>query len=102
MAARPIELVYLRVRAIAATPPVQLREILPGGEAPTNARKADRRCYFGRSAGWCTTPVYDGDALMAGNKIAGPALIEEAGSTILVPGGARSEVDAFGNYLIHL
>ena len=37
-----------------------------------------------------------------GNKIAGPALIEEAGSTILVPNAAGAEVDSYGNYLIHL
>jgi N-methylhydantoinase A len=48
------------------------------------------------------TPVYDGDALVEGNRIAGPALIEETGSTILVPDGARAEVDVYGNYLIQL
>lgn len=100
MPARQIEMVYLRVRAIAATPAVRLREIRSGSESPDGARKPDRRCYFGRSIGWHTTPVYDGDGLVAGNKIDGPALIEEAGSTILVPNGAKAEVDLFGNYLI--
>lgn len=100
MPGRQIEVVYLRVRAIAATPAIQLREIASGPESVDGARKADRRCYFGRAIGWRLTPVYDGDALAGGNKIAGPALIEEAGSTILVPNGARAEVDPFGNYLI--
>jgi N-methylhydantoinase A len=97
---RPIEVVYLRVRAIAATAPVHLREISAGAEQADGARKADRRCYFGRATGWQMTPIYDGAALVSGNRIAGPALIEESSSTILVPGGAQAEVDRFGNYLI--
>lgn len=80
---------------------MNLREIAQGAASCINARKADRRCYFGRAVGWQATPVYDGDALIGGNRIAGPALIEETGSTILVPSGARAEVDPFGNYLIH-
>jgi N-methylhydantoinase A len=97
---RPIEIVYLRIRAIAATAPVRLREISAGAESPEPARKAGRRCYFGRAAAWQTTPVYDGTALVSGNRIAGPALIEEASSTILIPEGAHARVDQFGNYLI--
>jgi len=102
MKGRHIEVIYLRVRAIAPTPPVKLKPIATGGESPEKARKADRRCFFGREHGWQTTPVYAGDAVAGGNNIMGPALIEEAGSTILVPNAARAEVDSFGNYLIQL
>ena len=100
MTNRPIEVVYLRVRAIAATAPVHLREISAGAESADGARKADRRCYFGRNIGWQMTPIYDGAALVSGNRIAGPALIEEASSTILVPDGGHASIDRFGNYLI--
>jgi N-methylhydantoinase A len=41
-------------------------------------------------------------ALLAGNRITGPALIEEyASTTLLLPGDAL-EVDAFGNLAIRL
>ena len=102
MKGRHIEAVYLRVRAIAPTPPIKLRPIAEGTAEPAKARKSERRCYFGRTHGWQTTPVYDGDAFAGGNTIAGPALIDEAGSTILIPNAAQAEVDAYGNYLIHL
>jgi N-methylhydantoinase A len=102
MKERHVEVVYLRVRAMAATPPVHLKKIEQGGKTSDQARKPDRQCYFGRGTGWQLTPVYDGSALTAGNEIAGPALIEEAGSTIMVPGIARAEVDPYGNYLIHV
>ena len=97
---RAVELVYLRVRAIAPTPPVSLREIAHDPASPMRARKPDRDCYFGRAIGWQATPVYAGDALCAGAKIEGPALLEEEGATILVPPGARAEIDRYGNYLI--
>ena len=102
MKGRHIEVIYLRVRAIAPTPAIKLKTIAAGGDSAATAKKSDRRCFFGREHGWKTTPVYDGDAVTAGNKIAGPALIEETGSTILVPNAAHAEVDSFGNYLIQL
>jgi N-methylhydantoinase A len=98
---RAVELVYLRVPAIAPTPPISLREIEYDDASPLRARKGARPCYFGRAIGWQQTPVYHGDILRAGAAIDGPALLEEAGSTILVPVGARAEVDRYGNYLIH-
>jgi N-methylhydantoinase A len=102
MKGRHVEVVYLRVRAIAATPSIHLKEIEQGSESPAKARKADRLCFFGKRAGWLKTEVYEASALVGGNKISGPALIEEAGSTILVPSKARAEVDAHGNYMIHV
>jgi N-methylhydantoinase A len=40
------------------------------------------------------------DALKAGNRIAGPALIEEHASTTVVQPGDTVKVDSFGNLLI--
>jgi N-methylhydantoinase A len=37
---------------------------------------------------------------LAGNRIEGPALIEEHASTTVVLPGAVAEVDAFGNLVI--
>lgn len=102
MKGRHVESVYLRVRAIAATPPIHLKEIAAGGESAAHAKKAERRCFYGKRHGWMQTAVYDAAALTSGNKIAGPALIEQVGSTILVPNGATAEVDSHGNYLIQV
>ena len=86
----------------ASAPRLNSSRAAQGTESPAKARKADRQCFFGKRAGWMTTEVYEASALVGGNKIAGPALIDEAGSTILVPNNARAEVDAHGNYLIHV
>ena len=44
--------------------------------------------------------LFDGDALKAGMQFEGPAIIEEAGATVVIPPGAFCQVDGYGNYLI--
>ena len=53
-----------------------------------------------RSAGWCLTPVYQRDRLLANNTVRGPALIEEHATTTVVQPGDLLKVDAYGN--LHL
>ena len=94
----PAELVSLRatVSGVMRKPP---RHSVPAGGAEPDAGALVRRkrAYFG---GLLDTPVYARDRLKAGNRIAGPALIEEhASTTVLAPGDAL-EVDAAGNLLI--
>jgi N-methylhydantoinase A len=48
------------------------------------------------------TPAYNRDALRAGNRVAGPALIEEHASTTVLLPGDRLRVDNFGNLEIEV
>jgi N-methylhydantoinase A len=48
------------------------------------------------------TPTYARDALRAGNRIEGPALIEEHASTTVVLPGDRLRVDEFGNLMLEI
>jgi N-methylhydantoinase A len=66
--------------------------------APKAAFGGKRPVYFGGR--FHATPTYRRAALVAGNRIKGPALIEEyASTTVLMPGDAM-EVDALGNLAI--
>ena len=64
------------------------------------ALKRKRRVYFKELGGFVETPCYDADRLRHGNVITGPAIIEEAKTTIVVPQGAELTVDAYENYII--
>jgi N-methylhydantoinase A len=55
---------------------------------------------FRQAPGFVETPTYDRPALKAGNKIAGPALIEEHASTDGRASCDAIEVDAFGDLVI--
>jgi N-methylhydantoinase A len=72
-----------RIKAGNATPPK---------EADTGTRKA-----FFQEVGFVDTPTFARAALLAGNRIQGPALIEEHASTTVVLPGDSVEVDALGN-----
>ena len=96
---RQVEILYLRVRAIGATAKIKLKEVEPAG-AEKPARKSARRAYFGGSLGWQDVDVYDGAGMKGGTVIAGPALIEEPTTTILVPHGYTCEVDPLGSFLL--
>jgi len=65
---------------------------------PAAALSGKRPVYFGDA--FESTPTLRRAALLAGNRITGPALIEEhASTTVLMPGDA-CEVDAYGNLVI--
>jgi N-methylhydantoinase A len=48
------------------------------------------------------TPTYAREALRAGNRIDGPALVEEHASTTVMLPGDRLKVDDFGNLVIEI
>jgi N-methylhydantoinase A len=90
-----VELVTLRVQAIgqANRPQVARRAAAPGG-APAPAEV--RRVYW-RGAGWTDCPIYRRESLPSGIRVDGPLVVEEYGSTAVVPVGWRAEADAYGN-----
>jgi N-methylhydantoinase A len=53
-----------------------------------------RRVYIGNAGGWVNAQIFDRDALAPGFNAAGPAIIEEYGSTTLVWPGDRFEIGA--------
>jgi N-methylhydantoinase A len=95
------EIVSLRstVTGIMGKPP--LERIAEGDTNPPEAAFTGvRSAYFAEIGTFSNTPTYARDALLAGNRISGPALIEEhASTTVLMPGDAM-EVDSHGNLVI--
>ena len=67
---------------------------------PDAARTGSRKAYFAAAGGFVDTPTFARPALLAGNRIEGPALIEEHASTTVVLPGDSVEVDAIGNLVI--
>jgi N-methylhydantoinase A len=88
----------VRLKAVA----VETKPSLPRAPRKRSgpARLGARKAFFdGR---FVATPRYDGTALVPGRRIVGPAIVEEAFTTIVVYPGQRATVDAFGNYAIAL
>jgi N-methylhydantoinase A len=62
--------------------------------------ETSRAVYFGKAGGMVTTRVYDRDALRPGFEGAGPAVIEEYGSTTLVWPGDQFQIGPLGEIRI--
>jgi N-methylhydantoinase A len=79
-------------------------EPITGGtaEPPDAAFRGIRTVYFAEVNRSVDTASYERRALLAGTRIAGPALIEEYASTTLVHPGDVVTVDPFGNLIIEI
>ncbi len=101
----PAETVTWRV-AVSAPPPATLRRprrAAPPAPAPggrETPRPERRPAYFGD--GFVETAFVRRASLAAGARLPGPAIVEEDGSTTIVPPGARATVDPGGNLVLDL
>jgi 5-oxoprolinase (ATP-hydrolysing)/N-methylhydantoinase A len=96
-----IQAINWRVLCAGPAPSVHVaREETSAG--PRAARKGARAAYFGDAGGWVDAAVYDRDALRPGDRLEGPAIVEERESTTVVPPGDRLEVDAELNLRLHV
>ncbi|HYA47867.1 MAG TPA: hydantoinase/oxoprolinase family protein, partial [Burkholderiales bacterium] len=94
----PAEIVSLRVAVTGAMKKPPFERIARGGPAPpASARRGTRRAWFAELGRAVPTPEYAREALRAGNRIDGPALVEEHASTTVVLPGDRLRVDGFGH-----
>ena len=80
-------------------------ETTPLEDTPTredsDARVEQRDVYFGND-GFVPTDIYQRTRLKPGQIIDGPAILEENGSTSIVPPDATGEVSEHGNIVISL
>jgi len=98
----PAEIVSLRatISGVMKKPPLT-REKEGGAELPVAAHTGKRPVYF-TGHGFVETPSYARMQLKPGNKIVGPAVVEEhASTTVLLPGDSL-KVDGFGNLVISI
>jgi N-methylhydantoinase A len=93
---RPVEVVALRTTTSGRVARPGVTTVSTHSGSPESAIKIRRPVYF--DGHWhADRPVYRREGLGAGVRIAGPAIIEEYGSTTIVPPGWTVTVDGFGN-----
>ena len=98
--AQPVELLTLRLELVGLRDRPRIPEEKFEGEDAGHAVKGERSVYF--TARPTTVPVYDGPSLRPGNFMAGPAIIEQWGTTIVVYPGHEALIDAFRNCVIEV
>ena len=95
-----VELLNLRLTAIGVTSKPVLERQPRRNPRPAAALKGKRPIYLPERRKYASVPVYDGDRLAHGHRVAGPAIIESVNTSILVPTGYVADYDALGNCIL--
>jgi N-methylhydantoinase A len=98
-----VEIVTHRVRASAETPRPKLVAAEKLSDAiPAAARRAPRKVYWEEAGRLEETPIFDGQVLLPGNALTGPAIVETPDTSVVVRPGQTLRVDAYGNFELGL
>ena len=95
---RPVEIVNLRVKAVAMTPKIPLVKERGSSVLDPRAILRKQSIFSGRRAHEGT--VVDRTRLRPGNGVRGPALIIDPESTTFLPPGYAARVDAYANLVV--
>lgn len=98
----PLELINLRLTALGKTAKPSFSEESFSIEDPKPAFKGEREAYIPSKKAMDKVPVYDGFKLKYGNKIAGPAIIEQVNTTTFITDEYAMACDKFGSYTLYL
>jgi len=95
-----IQLVTFRVEATGLVPKAEFQP-RPGEGADASSAIIDRRdVWLPEAAGFVSCPVYDRDRLRSGNRIVGPAIIEQMDATTVVLPGMTARVEPYLNLIL--
>lgn len=97
----PVELVGIHLVASAQVGKLALHKSELGPAAAGSAVKGTRQVDYALE-GRHEATIYDGDKLAPGMTFAGPAIVEDAGTTVVIHPGNEVEVDPYGNIHINL
>jgi N-methylhydantoinase A/oxoprolinase/acetone carboxylase beta subunit len=97
-----IEIPNVRARAIGLMPPLATPETEGGSESAGDALRHEGEAWFLVGGGIAQVPTryYDRSALKAGNRLDGPAIVNQYDSTTVIPPGLTARIDRFGNVVI--
>jgi len=98
----PIELINVRLQSIGKTQKPKFRQENYSGEDPSNAFKKKRKVWLPLKHLFEPVSVYDGAKLKYGNKIEGPAIIEQINTTTFVTPEYNVLCDQYGSYTMYV
>jgi N-methylhydantoinase A len=93
-----IELVSVRLQAVASSGHLRFSELTGTGNEGAPPPSPSRTAYFGPQAGECEAAVYQRTALEQARS--GPLIVEEPDTTVVVPPGWTVQYDVSGNLLL--
>ncbi len=99
--ATPIELVNLHLTIYGKDEAVQFKELDFSHIDASTCIKTKRNLYV-KGTGWVEVNVYDQQKLVPGYVIAGPAIVENPTSTVVINDKQSIEIDQYGNLIVEM
>ena len=98
----PVELINLRLLSVGQTVKPRFKQEEYDQEDPARALKKRSKVYLPSEEKFEDIPVFDGHKLCFGNRIEGPALIEQVNTTTFVTPEYSVLCDQYGSYTMYL
>jgi N-methylhydantoinase A len=95
-----VQLVTFRVEASAIVPKARFAPSNFAGTDPTGALIGHRSVWLPEIGGAAEVPVYDRARLGNGNRLTGPAIVEQMDATTLILPGWTGHVEPYGNLIL--
>jgi N-methylhydantoinase A len=95
-----VQLVTFRVEAAGLVRKAAFHPQADHGPDATDAIMGKRDVWLPEAGGFVPCPVYDRDRLQAGNRIAGPAIVEQMDTTTIVLPGMVARVEPYLNLIL--
>jgi len=98
----PVELINLRLMCIGKTQKPKFQQENYNGTDPSAALKKSRTIFLPQQKSFQEVDVFDGLMLKCGNRISGPAIIEQVNTTAFVTSEYNLVVDRYGSCTMYL
>jgi len=98
----PIELINMRLRALGETEKPSYVSEKYAGEDAAKALKGQRKIYVPERKAFVLCDVFDGHKTRFGNRIRGPAIIEQVNTTLVLSSSFDCICDKFGSFAVYL
>jgi N-methylhydantoinase A len=95
-----VEMVNIRMTAVGLTEKPAFRKEDYRGRDPGDCLKGKRAVFIPSRMDFREVPVYDGNRMGHGHRLAGPAVIEQVNTAIFVPPEYEIACDEYGSYLM--
>lgn len=96
-----VEIVNIRVRGVGSMTKPELKRLRQRSKKKLEV-KSYRNVWFTEASAPVKATVYERSSLSVGDKVSGPALVEEQTSITVVNPGQRLSVDGYGNLIIDI
>ena len=94
-----IELMNLRVAAVESGVDRPLN-LASSGREQWKHNAGNRKMWLSSKNAWADAPTVAADSLKAGDRLQGPAIVEDASSTLVIPADASAFRDDVGNLIV--